>query len=103
MKGWILFTLAIIVVVAAIALPILYFTTTISVYVIDSPTEQQVRTILRGDEDNLVWFGDANQLYQGSSLIKLELRTRFLTPWRNDRFLDSVGVEYELLGAKRGL
>lgn len=97
MKGWVLCSLIVVVVASAVILPTLYFSTRVSVYVIDGPTKQQVETLLRGDEDGLVWFNDASQLYQGSSLIKLELRTRFLTPWRTDRFLDSIGVKYELL------
>ena len=96
MPSWLPFVLVSLIMLAIFP-PFVIFYLETSVYVIENPTQEQVLQLIEGDPDNLVWFEDAAQLYQGSSLIKVELKTRTFDDWRIDKFLDEVGVEYQLV------
>lgn len=94
-------TMAIIILIVLISASIfglLIFVTTPDIYAIKDPTREQVEILLRGDEANRVWFNDANQLYQGSSIIKFSFRARYFESDRIPEFLNKVGVKYELIG-----
>ena len=82
---------------AVLAAPIFAFGTFSDVYLLKNPTQAQVETLVKGNADDRVWFDDAVQVYQGSSLIKMTFRTRYFEGGRVLEFLDEVGVEYELL------
>ena len=75
----------------------MYFGTETNVFVVDGPSKEQVIQLTQADPDNLVWFEDAAQLYQGSSLIKFEFRTRTFDDYRIEQFLSKVGVRYQLI------
>lgn len=64
-------------------------------YVVTNPTENQMKEILKGDPTNRVWFDDAHQVYQGSSIILVSLGTRNSERNRAETFLKEVGVNYE--------
>lgn len=104
MKNWIKDTLGVVVAVTACVLFVFLIvssTTVTDMYTIKNPTQEQVETLVRGDPSNRIWFDDATQLYQGSSLIKISLRARYFESDRIPEFLNEVGVEYELIKTGR--
>ena len=100
MKDWI-WCILISAVVCAIFVPLLIFTTEIDMYAVKNPTQEQVEALIEGDPSNRVWFDDAAQLYQGSSLIKISFRARAFEGERIKEFLNKVGVDYILLKEDR--
>lgn len=96
MKGT-LVVVGLVTFVGLFAFGIVTFSVVPDVYVIKNPTQEQVEALLKGDPDNRVWFDDATQLYQGSSLIKMSFRARYFEGSKITEFLEEVGVEYELL------
>jgi len=78
----------------SVILPITYFYERWVFYVVDSPTNEQLETIIRGDADNGVFFIDAEPLYPGSSLIQVALRIRNRDIWKADRFISGIGIKY---------
>ena len=85
------------VIVVIFVLTLLQFSTRASVYIVDNPTKEQVIQLTEADPMGRVWFEDANQLYQGSSLVKFVFKTRYHEVHRAGYFLDKVGVSYQLV------
>ena len=100
MRSWIKIPLGIMGFAASVGLVtlgVLAFATVSDVYVVKNPTQEQVEALIKGDPNNRVWFDDATQLYQGSSLIKISFKARFWEGSRIPEFFEEVGVEYELI------
>ena len=71
-----------------------FFTLAPSTFLIKDATIAQVELITQADPDSRVWYGSANLLAQGSSLLEVTLRTRPLEKDRATEFLDSIRVQY---------
>ena len=98
MKGTVITVIVSVVVFSVLLFFTLTFATRASTYIIENPTQEQVIQLAQADPQGRVWFQDATQLYQGSSLIKFVLRTRYWETEKVEQFLDKVGVSYQLVG-----
>ena len=97
MRDWMWGVLVFVVLIIVMVVSASIFYSTPDVFIIKNPTQEQVEILVRGDPSNRVWFDDATQLYQGSSLIKISFRARYFEGDRIINFLDRVGVKYELI------
>jgi len=85
------------VVFVIVVSPIIYHSTASATYYIDSPTKEQMELIMEGNPEYRVWFNDAKRVYQGSSIIIVEMRVRVFEGERIPEFFDEIGVNYKRL------
>lgn len=83
------------VVAAAIAVPIIVYSTIHHHILVEGVTPDQVEELFAGNPENRVWCHDINLIYVGGEkYLQVVFVTRRFEKDRAIDFLDSVGVDY---------